>query len=195
VRTALRACLELVDGEPGHDTSRPYAVRASIATSGEALVITPVADGQPTLFQRCLLEQSCRLHTPPLAAAAELTLDVRAFREPPPPPVVPTERNPHVGTTVTMELDPRGPNGLARQAFESAASVCRANGTPGTGAQIVIEGGAPGQRIRSIATRGVDGQPPLRDAAVACVVAQLRATLDGRIASPRVIGTVRWITR
>lgn len=191
LQPALAECTELLD-PPVTGTTFTFDVR--ISPAGEATIITPLGSAQPNTYERCLLEHACRLHTPALESASSVTFDVHTSQdEPPPGPLF--EANPHIGVDVRLDENPRGPGGLAERAFTEAAAACRAVGTVGSGAQIVIRGGAPSLRIQQLTTRGIDGKPPTRDAGIACVVDHLRSSLDGRIASSRIVGTVRWIAR
>lgn len=195
LRPALAECTQLLDAPPSPGT---FSFDVRLSQAGEALTITPAGAAQPSIYERCLLEHACRLRTPTLDKASLVTFDVRTFRDeppppPPPPPVV--EMNPHIGVDVRLDVDPRGPGGLAQRAFSQAAMACRAVGTIGSGAQIIIRGGGPNNRIQQLTTRGVDGKRPTRDAGITCVVAHLRSSLDGRVASPRIVGTIRWVAR
>lgn len=195
LRPALAECTQILDAPP---VSGMFTFDVRLSQAGQALSITPAGAGQPSVYERCLLEHACRLRTPALDKASLVTFDVRTFRDEPPPPVPPppvVEQNPHIGVDVRLDVDPRGPGGLAQRAFSEAAMACRSVGTIGSGAQVIIRGGAPSNRIQQLTTRGVDGRPPTRDAGISCVVAHLRRSLDGRVASPRIVGTVRWVAR
>lgn len=195
LQPALAECTQLLEAPPA---ASEFTFDVRLSQAGQALTITPTGPAQPSVYERCLLEHACRLRTPSLASASNVTFDVRTFRDEPPPPAPPppvVEINPHIGVDVRLDVDPRGPGGLAQRAFSQAAMACRGVGTIGSGAQIIIRGGGPGNRIQQLTTRGVDGKPPTRDAGISCVVAQLRSALDGRVASPRIVGTVRWVAR
>jgi hypothetical protein len=160
-----------------------FQMELTLANTGEPLSVRPTAPGEPSRFQRCLLELSCQLRgrgAPGASGTTSLLVPVETSVERAPPPPSPGQpRGPRVPVTTTLE-GARRPGAEAleqaiRDAARDAASDCSASFPLTTRAQVLftvtVQQGAGRRATASLAgltTRAVTGAVP--PALLSCTV-------------------------
>lgn len=179
---AFVTCLPLrTEGDLGEQS-----IQVSLAASGAPLWALPTLQAQPTLFGRCLLEQSCHFRGPTASIGRSVWVPVKAALDLPPEPPGPGQ-----AARVTVTMDGAGSSAdVGRQVLESAARACASQARLLRETRFTVRISAA--RGAEIATSSPDGSAPARDPLVGCTVAQIAARIPPKTRGNGFSGVVRW---